>query len=410
MLNILVKEFIYSYSYFYGYMGGNIIQKRILTLLILFLFIFSSLIPMISAYELLTTESHCFDTQFDFELPNIMLTGYWNPTGQMIAPFSNNTFLNPDGWKGANWENRGYNIYSFFPTPGIYNGTFEVDYQDTWDDFWSITYQVKPIAIISFGAGGGPWEIEFNARNLNKWIGDNKIPYQPTPCPPDNSVPAGYIRHSTLPVQKIKDAVNELTTVETKVDWMGNPGAYLCEYMAYLGMWYQSIHHNDKSYPCKAAGFIHVKASLTVEEAMKATNVTIRETIKYLEGLENPPDIPIITGPNNGKIETEYEYTFKAADPNGYDVKYFIDWGDGNLEWTDYNVSNENVYVNHTWNKKGTYNIMAMAMNINGSISRWGTLEVTMPRNGISNVQVQCYLEQFQKAFSLLKQILKFII
>ena len=49
------------------------------------------------------------------ELRNIMLTGYWNPTGQMIAQFSNDSYLNPDGWKGANWEGWGFNIYSFFP-------------------------------------------------------------------------------------------------------------------------------------------------------------------------------------------------------------------------------------------------------------------------------------------------------
>lgn len=316
-----------------------------------------------------------------------MLTGYWNPTGQMIAPFSNNTYLNPDGWKGANWENRGYDIYSFFSNPGIYNGTFEIDYQDTRSDFWSITDQVKPIAIISFGAGGGPWEIEFNARNLYRWINDNKLPYQPTPRPPDNSLPVGYIRHSSLPVQKIENSVNELTSIKAKVDWKGDPGAYLCEYMAYLGMWYQSIHNNDNLYPCKAAGFIHVKSNITVEDAMEATNVTIRETIKYLDGEENPPETPNIAGPISGKAGTEYEYTFNAADPNGYNVKYFIDWGDGNLEWTDYYASNENVYLNHTWIKKGTYNVMAMAMNTNGSISQWGTLEVTMPINKISNAR-----------------------
>ncbi len=30
---------------------------------------------------------------------NIMLTGYWNPTGSMLKQFSQNPTLNPDGWE-----------------------------------------------------------------------------------------------------------------------------------------------------------------------------------------------------------------------------------------------------------------------------------------------------------------------
>ena len=94
--------------------------------------ILSVITPTVVGYstKLLSEDTYSYNTKLDNELPNIMLTGYWNPTGQMIAPFSNDTYLNPDGWKGENWEDRGYNIYSFFPTPGSYNGTFDIDYQD----------------------------------------------------------------------------------------------------------------------------------------------------------------------------------------------------------------------------------------------------------------------------------------
>src|SRR5262245_15339390 len=47
---------------------------------------------------------------------NILLTGYWPPSNEMVRPFSNNPVLNPGGWIGGNWEQRGYNIYSYFPT------------------------------------------------------------------------------------------------------------------------------------------------------------------------------------------------------------------------------------------------------------------------------------------------------
>ncbi|MCX6666129.1 MAG: cell wall hydrolase, partial [Euryarchaeota archaeon] len=217
---------------------------------------------------------------------NIMLTGFWNPTGQMIAQFSTDPSLNPGGWKGENWENLGYTIYSYFPTSGTYTGVFQVDYQATLEDFQNITDKIKPVAIISFGAGdkGYSWTIEHNARNLNIWEDDEKAPTQPTPCPPDSSQNVGYVRHSTLPVQAIENAVKTQTSVEAWVDWDGNPGAYLCEYMAYLGMQYQALHNTSNDpYQCLAAGFIHVKPDLKLEDAMMATNVTIREVVKYLQ-------------------------------------------------------------------------------------------------------------------------------
>lgn len=328
--------------------------------------------------QIVTSHRSVFDNSINSDIEpiddsrNIMLTGYWNPTGQMIAEFSTDSYLNPDGWKGENWENLGYDIYSFFPTPFTYNGTFEVDYQNTWSDFWEITEDINPIAIISFGAGAGPWEIEYNARNLDSWVNDNNPPYQPTPCPPDDSKPVGYIRHSTLPVQAIEDAVNEQTDVNAWVDWSGNPGAYLCEYIAYLGMWYQDIHNDtDDPYRCWEAGFIHVVSSLPLQDAKDATKVTIREVIKSLPN--NPPSVPIIYKDNGS-------FFIYSIDPEGNNVKYFIDWDDGTIEETDWNLSGQIVEISHTWSEPGVYHIRAKAVDLYGAESDWSEpLIVTNP-------------------------------
>ena len=356
-------------------------NKNIFAIVVTVLFILSIFAPLtIGIYKKSTNITYLQEN----ELPNIILTGYWNPTGQMIAPFSNDTFLNPEGWIGGNWEERGYNIYSFFPNPGIYNGTFEIDYQKTWQDFWDITAQVKPIAIVSFGAGAGPWEIEYNARNLNLWGNDYEPPLQPTPCPPDDSVSVGYMRHSTLPIQEIEDAVNEQTPVNAWVDWEDNPGAFLCEYMAYLGMWYQSIHKNDESYPCKAAGFIHVNSDVLVENAMNATHVTIRETIKYMSCLKNPPEKPIITGKKFCKTGVKYNYTFNSIDPDDDDISYYINWGDGQIhKWIGTYESGENVVFNHSWNSIGLYKIKVIAKDTCGAISEWRTFNVIVTKNKV---------------------------
>ncbi|GAG91213.1 unnamed protein product, partial [marine sediment metagenome] len=94
-----------------------------------------------------------------------------------------------------------------------------------------------------------------------------------------------------------------------------------------------------------------------------------------------PPDTPTITGETNGQIGVEYEYTFNAVDPDGDNVKYYIDWDDGDSEETGFNPSGTDVKVKHTWNNEGTYTITAYAEDTNGLIGPEGTLSVSMPRN-----------------------------
>jgi pyrrolidone-carboxylate peptidase len=377
-------------------------NKKTIGIFILILFFIVSIFPSLSGIK--TEEIEIINNN-----RNIMLTGYWNPTGQMIAEFSTDLYLNPDGWKGENWENLGYDIYSFFPTPYTYNGTFEVDYQNTWDDFWTITAEINPIAIISYGAGAGPWEIEYNARNLDSWVPDSNPPYQPTPCPPDDSKPTGYERHSTIPVQKISDAVNEQTNVNAWIDWNGNPGAYLCEYIAYLGMWYQDIHNDTGDpYRCYEAGFIHVISSLALEDAKKATKVTIREVIKFLpNNSNNPPETPTITGPTNGGIDTPLTFTFNSIDPDGDDVEYYIRWGDGHVEnWDGPHVSEEDVNIPHTYTSEGSFTIEAKARDTFGEEGNWGNLTITIPRDKATNNPFLNFLQSHPNLFPLLQKLI----
>ena len=383
--------------------------KKILPLLIALLFLITIFTPIVIGYAVnLSFEKEISPLEND--LPNIMLTGYWNPTGQLIAPFSTDPYLNPGGWKGENWEDRGYDIYSFFPTPDTYNGTFEVDYQKTWEDFWDITDQIKPIAIISFGAGAGPWEIEYNARNLNSWVNDYNPPYQPTPCPPDDTVPANYVRHSTLPVQEIQDAVNENTSINAWVDWSGDPGAFLCEYMAYLGMWYQSINKNDTENPCQASGFIHVKNTITVNDAMEAVNITVRVTINNLFSENYPPEAPIINGPTSGKQDMSYNFSFKSTDPEGDYVYYYIKWGDGHVElWDGPYISGTEIIVTHTYNKQGRFTIEAKSKDSNGYESLWGSFEIQIPRykqKSYENYLFTIISERFPIIYSIIGDVL----
>jgi len=75
-----------------------------------------------------------------------------------------------------------------------------------------------------------------------------------------------------------------------------------------------------------------------------------------LTPINNPPETPEIDGPISPKIGVEYDYIFYTTDPDGDDVSYYIEWGDGAVtDWIGPYASGEEVCVSHTWTKKGIY-------------------------------------------------------
>ncbi|UCF12741.1 MAG: tandem-95 repeat protein, partial [Thermoplasmatales archaeon] len=95
--------------------------------------------------------------------------------------------------------------------------------------------------------------------------------------------------------------------------------------------------------------------------------------------VNDPPTTPSITGKTNGQAGKPYDYNFTAIDPDGDQVKYFIDWGDGNTEWTSLAASGTTVTISHTWAKKDTYTITAYAQDEHGLNGPNGTLVISMP-------------------------------
>lgn len=174
-------------------------------------------------------------------------------------------------------------------------------------------------------------------------------------------------------------------------------------------MWYQAIHSDIKeSYPCLAAGFIHISSSVTVADAMEVVNITIRETIKYLSHVSNSPEIPNISGPSSGKVEVEYVYNANTQDNDGDNVSYLFDWGDGtNSGWTDFVSSGTSINASHIWTKRGNYKIKVKALDTYGRESDWGTLEVSMPKNKQYFIQPFLrFIENHSHLFPLLRLLL----
>ncbi len=229
--------------------------------------------------------------------PCILLTGYWPPSNEAIRRFSPSPVQNPLGWIGQNWENRGYDVYSYFPefspptctSCGKGTGDLEVDYQDTSVDFWNIANAVKPIAIITFSRSSSSlnWEVEMNQYNRTSWINDYVNPKQPTPTPPDPSVPAGTLRRSSLPVQQIvNDVAAQFPGLNSFICFTGDGGGFLSEFMAYHGVWYRGVHASpaDPDW-CVAAGHIHVGKNITWPTAQAAAEVSLRALIQHVDAI-----------------------------------------------------------------------------------------------------------------------------
>jgi hypothetical protein len=95
----------------------------------------------------------------------------------------------------------------------------------------------------------------------------------------------------------------------------------------------------------------------------------------------NPPSDPVIRGPSSGSPDKEYEYTFTSSDPDKDEVCFYIDWGDSDLEQTDFVSSGESVKIKHVWSEEGSFTIKVKAVDESDAESDWISHEVKITKN-----------------------------
>lgn len=85
----------------------------------------------------------------------------------------------------------------------------------------------------------------------------------------------------------------------------------------------------------------------------------------------NTPSTPF--GATNGYTATSYTFTTSATDPDGNQLKYTFDWGDGATTVTNYLSSGSTASASHKWSQQGVYSIKVMATDSDGADSGWSS-------------------------------------
>jgi hypothetical protein len=125
------------------------------------------------------------------------------------------------------------------------------------------------------------------------------------------------------------------------------------------------------------------------------------------EELNLPPGAPTIKGPNKGRPEIKYEYTLNAVDPNGDDVRYHIDWGDGGTGLTGFNPSGSDLLVSHSWDEEKVHIVKVYAEDSKGLFGPETTLTVTIPRTRVINIFILNFFENHPVLFSIIKLVIQ---
>jgi hypothetical protein len=121
--------------------------------------------------------------------------------------------------------------------------------------------------------------------------------------------------------------------------------------------------------------------------------------------MPNKPDKP--SGKTNIKPEIDYTYTTSVTDPNGDQVYYMWDWGDGNKsDWLGPFDSGKTIYADNSWIEKGHYEIKVKAKDVHGMRGDWSNpLPVIMSKNKPQAFNFNL-IDQLFERFSLLQKIL----
>jgi len=82
-------------------------------------------------------------------------------------------------------------------------------------------------------------------------------------------------------------------------------------------------------------------------------------------------------GPDEWIIDEEVIFSTSSTDPNGDQIYYMWDWGDGNIsDWLGPHPSGQTTDATHSWAELGDYEIKVIAKDIYGAKSNWSEVKI----------------------------------
>ena len=105
-----------------------------------------------------------------------------------------------------------------------------------------------------------------------------------------------------------------------------------------------------------------------------------------------PPVTPAApTGPTSGNVGVSYSFTANTTDPDGDNISYMFDWGDGNDSgWLGPYASGTPKTQAYTWNAVGVYDVKVKAKDINDDESGWSAVHaINITSLPTPNIEIQ---------------------
>ncbi|MBN1861536.1 MAG: Zn-dependent exopeptidase M28 [Candidatus Thermoplasmatota archaeon] len=114
----------------------------------------------------------------------------------------------------------------------------------------------------------------------------------------------------------------------------------------------------------------HINATYAVKN-VKLILATLAE-LGEASYLSNAPAKPILDGPTTGVINVQYIFNATTTEPDGEDVYYYFDWGDGtNSGWLGPYSPGTQITEQKSWTTVATYTVQARAKDIHDVTSEW---------------------------------------